>query len=68
MPRRPTTTNVWPANRMKLVVILLAIAGLALIFAARRMEMPAVRTNARLVGGAAMLVALGLAVVDALKD
>ena len=68
MPRRPTTTNASPASKMKIVVILLAIAGLALIFAARRMEMPAVRTNARLVGGAAMLVALGLAVVDALKN
>jgi type IV secretory pathway protease TraF len=53
---------------MKIVVILLAVAGLALIFAARRMEMPAVRANAKLVGGTAMLVALGLAVYDAIKD
>ncbi len=52
---------------MKAVAIILAVLGLALIFLARRKEMPAVRANFRLMGGAMMAIALGFAAYDAME-
>ena len=48
-------------------VIVIALLGLVLIFSARRSTMPATAKNKKLLGGALMVVALGLAAANAVK-
>ncbi len=66
--RQPTMTNASPASRMKAALIIPAVFGLFLIFAARRQEMPAMRTNMRMVGGALLAITLGFAAYLTIKE
>ncbi|WP_260482707.1 hypothetical protein [Sphingomicrobium flavum] len=53
---------------MKAALIIPAVFGLFLIFAARRQEMPAMRTNMRMVGGALLAITLGFAAYLTIKE